>query len=68
MSKKYVNGVLLDLTAEEQKIRDAEVQDDGSPVKPIDLIVAKQRNGPTGIIELMFHPSITRFENAAKEI
>jgi len=24
MSKKYVNGVLLDLTAEEQKIRDAE--------------------------------------------
>ena len=29
------------------------------------LIVEKQRNGPTGIVDLLFRPEITRFEQAA---
>jgi replicative DNA helicase len=33
---------------------------------PINLLVAKQRNGPTGDVHLTFLRSITRFENAAK--
>ena len=28
-----------------------------------DLIVAKQRNGPTGVVKLMFHKAWTRFES-----
>jgi replicative DNA helicase len=35
-------------------------------VVPINLLVAKQRNGPTGDVHLTFLRSITRFENAAK--
>mgnify|MGYP006423628615 CR=1 FL=1 len=38
---------------------------DGSNVLPRDLIIAKQRNGPTGKVALTFNTSITRFENAA---
>jgi len=33
---------------------------------PVNLLIAKQRNGPTGDVELVFRKSITRFENAAK--
>ncbi len=33
---------------------------------PINLLIAKQRNGPTGEIRLTFLKSITRFESAAK--
>ena len=28
-----------------------------------ELILAKQRSGPTGIVELCFRPSYARFEN-----
>jgi replicative DNA helicase len=31
------------------------------------LIVEKQRNGPTGIVNLVFRPDITRFEQAAPD-
>ena len=31
------------------------------------LIIAKQRNGPIGDVDLLFLPAITRFENVAKE-
>ena len=33
---------------------------------PVNLLIAKQRNGPTGDVYLMFRKAYTRFENAAK--
>jgi replicative DNA helicase len=33
---------------------------------PVNLLIAKQRNGPTGDVELTFLKSITRFESKAK--
>jgi replicative DNA helicase len=33
---------------------------------PVNLVIAKQRNGPTGDVKLTFLKSYTRFENAAK--
>jgi replicative DNA helicase len=33
-----------------------------------EIIVAKQRNGPTGTVELAFLPHLTRFENLAEEL
>jgi replicative DNA helicase len=35
-------------------------------VVPMRLLIAKQRNGPTGEIDLTFFRSFTRFESAAK--
>jgi replicative DNA helicase len=32
-----------------------------------ELMVAKQRNGPTGVVDLTFHKSYTRFDSAARE-
>ncbi len=37
------------------------------PTNVTELIVAKQRNGPTGTVHLTFLPQYTRFENAAVE-
>jgi replicative DNA helicase len=37
------------------------------PTEVTELIVAKQRNGPTGIVRLLFLPNCTRFEQAAPE-
>jgi replicative DNA helicase len=33
---------------------------------PVNLLIAKQRNGPTGDVNLLFIKSYTRFESAAK--
>jgi replicative DNA helicase len=33
---------------------------------PVDLLIAKQRNGPTGTVHLTFLKQFTRFESAAK--
>jgi replicative DNA helicase len=33
---------------------------------PVNLLIAKQRNGPTGDVALTFFKSYTRFESAAK--
>jgi replicative DNA helicase len=33
-----------------------------------ELIIAKQRNGPTGTIEVAFHPAFARFDNLTPEI
>jgi replicative DNA helicase len=35
---------------------------------PVNLLIAKQRNGPTGDIKLTFLKPYTRFESAAKKI
>lgn len=39
----------------------------GSPVSPVDVIVAKHRNGPVGAVQLVFRPDLTKFDNAVKE-
>jgi len=40
---------------------------DYQPTNVTDLIVAKQRNGPTDVIPLTFIPSCTRFESASSK-
>ncbi|RKG60339.1 hypothetical protein D7W79_41575, partial [Corallococcus exercitus] len=37
-----------------------------STVIPVELIVAKQRNGPIGSIDLVFLAEYTRFESRAR--
>jgi replicative DNA helicase len=50
-----------------------EDEDEGSPqprggsVTPVELIVAKQRNGPIGSVDLLFLSEFTRFESRARE-
>ena len=36
------------------------------PAMPVELIVAKQRNGPVGSVDLVFLAEYTRFESRAK--
>ena len=49
---------------------DAGEDEDGAPVEsegiPVNLLIAKQRNGPTGDVNLTFLKPYTRFESAAK--
>lgn len=41
-------------------------KDEAGFTVPYELIIAKHRNGPTGKIDLVFLPEITRFESASK--
>lgn len=38
-------------------------ESDGGDIQPVEVIVAKHRNGPTGFINLQFRKTITRFES-----
>ena len=42
-------------------------QDERSTYIPTELLVAKQRNGPVGMVNLLFFPTYTRFESLEKE-
>jgi replicative DNA helicase len=45
---------------------DDEAGGEESEAKPVNLLIAKQRNGPTGDVHLTFLKQYTRFESAAK--
>jgi replicative DNA helicase len=51
--------------------REDQGEEDGAPkdsrAMPVELIVAKQRNGPVGSVDLMFLPEFTRFESRARD-
>ena len=44
----------------------ADPPDDGLNAVPVNLLIAKQRNGPTGDVELTFLKGITRYESKSK--
>ena len=56
-------GLLYKPSAGEDEDAPAQEELDGIPVN---LLIAKQRNGPTGDVNLTFLKSYTRFESAAK--
>ena len=41
--------------------------DEENPVQEAKCIVAKQRNGATGEVEMIFFPAFTKFENKVEE-
>ena len=47
--------------------RDRKIMEEKNPVQDATCIVAKQRNGATGDVEMIFFPSFTKFENKAPE-
>ena len=50
--------------AEEEEA--AQIREEQSEGKPVNLLIAKQRNGPTGDVPLVFLKGFTRFESAAR--
>ena len=56
-------GLLYKPNSEDEDGANAPAEDDAVPVN---LLIAKQRNGPTGDVNLTFLKSYTRFESAAK--
>lgn len=57
--------VVMFIHRERKKTDDSSIPD---PVQDAKLIVAKQRNGPIGDVNLIFLSSYTKFENKASEI
>lgn len=58
-----VVGMLYKPTRDEEGSEQNEQEQDAIPVN---LLIAKQRNGPTGDVNLTFLKSYTRFENASR--
>lgn len=47
--------------------RQEEIDPEKRPdVMKVGLLIAKQRNGPTGVVNMVFLPALTRFESAAR--
>jgi replicative DNA helicase len=65
-----VVGLLYKASAKDpREPASGEDDDDAAPdndAVPVNLLIAKQRNGPTGDVHLTFLRSFTRFESAAK--
>jgi replicative DNA helicase len=61
-------GLLYKPKEEEDERRKDEPdgRDDGMMATPVNLLIAKQRNGPTGDVCLTFLKGITRYESASK--
>ena len=51
----------------DSKKKDDNGDQDVSAGKEVDIIIAKNRNGPIGEVKLMFLPAYTRFEPISKE-
>ncbi len=61
-------GLLYKPAAEDddQRRDQPDSRDDGMAATPVNLLIAKQRNGPTGDVCLTFLKGITRYESASK--
>ena len=57
---------LVGLLYKETKKSDDDSDSESSDAVAIKLFIAKQRNGPTGDVDLTFLKNFTRFESAAK--
>jgi replicative DNA helicase len=56
------------VTQESEQEADRERRERGEEkIEEAELIIAKQRNGPTGKVSVAFHPKYTRFDNLAKD-
>jgi replicative DNA helicase len=58
-------GLLYKVESEKAEDDDGGGQQDVEAV-PVNLLIAKQRNGPTGDVNLTFLKSYTRYESASK--
>ncbi len=56
--------MVLFLYREDLYKKDEDFEDEGI----VQLIIGKQRNGPTGVVKLAFIDQWTRFENLASEL
>lgn len=59
-------GLLYKAVEEKGAGEEEEPAGPASDVVPVNLLIAKQRNGPTGDVKLTFFKSFTRFESASK--
>ncbi len=57
----------LVLFLHDSKKKDENAEQDALSGKEVDIIIAKNRNGPIGEVKLMFIPAYTRFEPITKE-